>query len=614
MCMSDIIHLLPDSIANQIAAGEVIQRPASVVKELVENALDAGASRVTISIKGAGRTLIQVIDDGKGMSATDARMAFERHATSKIRQADDLFALTTMGFRGEALPSIAAIAHVEVKSRRAEDEVGTLLMISGSVVEKQEVIACGEGTSISVKNIFYNVPARRKFLKSNETERRNIFTELERLALVHPDIEFTLIENDVETLHLPKAGLRQRIVQLEGKNINQQLIEIEEVTTLGKVHGYVSRPEFAKKGRVSQFFFVNNRYIRHPYFHKAVLVAFENLIAANERPSYFIYFEVEPGSIDVNIHPTKTEVKFENEQALWQILMVTVKESLGKFNAVPSIDFDTDDAPDIPIFDPSRPTSMPKVSVNPDYNPFRGASSGNRPLTPPAMGWEQLYKGFESEKMESVTAPDTEGTSSIFRKEETGQNRPETELFPEHYQFKQKYILTSVKSGLMIIDQHKAHVRILFDKYLEQIRNRKGVSQRVLFPEVLELSASEAAALPSVYDDMEALGFELSELGDRSFAIQGVPSEIENSNPSELIRGMIHRSMETGSDAKTEIQESIALSLAAMTAIPHGKVLTSEEMLLVVSELFTSKTPTYTPDGQVIVSVITDKEIEKKMS
>ena len=612
--MSDIIHLLPDSIANQIAAGEVIQRPASVVKELVENALDAGASRVTISIKGAGRTLIQVIDDGKGMSATDARMAFERHATSKIRQADDLFALTTMGFRGEALPSIAAIAHVEVKSRRAEDELGTLLMISGSVVEKQEVVSCGEGTSISVKNIFYNVPARRKFLKSNETERRNIFTEIERLALVHPDIEFTLIENDVETLHLPKTGLRQRIVQLEGKNINQQLIEIEEMTTLGKIHGYVSRPEFAKKGRVSQFFFVNDRYIRHPYFHKAVLVAFENLIAANEKPSYFIYFQVEPDSIDVNIHPTKTEVKFENEQALWQILMVTVKESLGKFNAVPSIDFDTDDAPDIPIFDPSRPTSMPKVSVNPDYNPFRGTSSGSRPFTPPAMGWEQLYKGFEGEKMESVTAPDSEGTPSIFRKEETGQNRPETELFPEHYQFKQKYILTSVKSGLMIIDQHKAHVRILFDKYLEQIRNRKGVSQRVLFPEVLELSASEAAALPSVYDDMEALGFELSELGDRSFAIQGVPSEIENSNPSGLIRGMIHRSMETGSDAKTEIQESIALSLAAMTAIPHGKVLTSEEMLLVVSELFASKTPTYTPDGQVIVSVITDKEIEKKMN
>lgn len=612
--MSDIIHLLPDSIANQIAAGEVIQRPASVVKELVENALDAGASRVTISIKGAGRTLIQVIDNGKGMSATDARMAFERHATSKIQQAGDLFALTTMGFRGEALPSIAAISHVEVKSRMPEDELGTYLVIAGSEVEKQEVVACAEGTSISVKNIFYNVPARRKFLKSNETERRNIFNEIERIALVHPDVEFTLIENDVETLHLPQTGLRQRIVQLEGKNINQQLIEIEEETTLGKIKGYVSRPEFAKKGRASQYFFVNNRYIRHPYFHKAVLVAFENLISANEKPSYFIYFHVEPDSIDVNIHPTKTEVKFENEQALWQILMVTVKESLGKYNAVPSIDFDTDDAPDIPIFDPSRTPSMPKVNLNPDYNPFREASSGSRTAPPPQLDWEQLYKGFESGDEENPPLQESAPHHGVTPSTEGSRPLLEADIFPEHYQFKQKYILTSVKSGLMIIDQHKAHVRILFDTYLEQIRNRKGVSQRVLFPEVMELSAEEAAALPSVMDDLEALGFELSKLGKQSFAIQGVPSEIENSNPSELIRGMIHRSLDTGSDVKSEIQESLALSLATMTAIPHGRVLTMEEMLLIVSQLFASKTPSYTPDGQVIVSVITDKEIEKKMA
>ena len=611
--MSDIIHLLPDSIANQIAAGEVIQRPASVVKELMENALDAGATRVTINIKGAGRTLVQVIDDGKGMSATDARLAFERHATSKIRVAEDLFALTTMGFRGEALPSIAAIAQVEVKSRRAEDELGTLLLISGSKLEKQEVIACAEGTSISVKNIFYNVPARRKFLKSNETERRNIFTEIERLALVHPEIEFTLIENDIETLHLPKTGLRQRIVQLEGKSINQQLIEIEEETTLGKIHGYVSRPEFAKKSRASQYFFVNNRFIRHPYFHKAVLVAFENLIAANEKPVYFIYFQVDPDTIDVNIHPTKTEVKFENEQALWQILMVTVKESLGKFNAVPTIDFDTDDAPDIPIFDPSRPTVMPRVNVDPNYNPFKGSSGGTPPFPSPRMDWEQLYKGFESEKGKSMHG-EVEGEPSIFKREGVQSNIPETELFPEHYQYKQKYILTSVKSGLMIIDQHKAHVRILFDTYLEQIKNRKGVSQRVLFPEVMELSAAEAAALPSIIDDLEALGFELSELSNSSFAIQGVPSEIENGDFTELIQGMIHKSIETGSDVKTEIQESIALSLATMTAIPHGRELTTEEMLMLVSQLFASKTPNYTPDGQVIVSLISDKEIEKKMS
>ncbi len=619
LSMSDIIHLLPDSIANQIAAGEVIQRPASVVKELVENALDADATRVTISIKGAGRTLVQVIDDGRGMSATDARMAFERHATSKIRQADDLFSLTTMGFRGEALPSIAAIAHVEVKSRRDEDELGTLLIIFGSKVESQEMIACAKGTSVSVKNIFYNVPARRKFLKSNETERRNIFTEVERLALVHPDIEFTLIENDVETLHLPKATLRQRIVQLEGKGVNQQLIEIEEQTTLVKIRGYVSRPEFAKKGRVSQFFFVNNRYIRHPYFHKAVLVAFENLIAANEKPSYFIYFQVEPDSIDVNIHPTKTEVKFENEQALWQILMVTVKESLGKFNAVPTIDFDTDDAPDIPIFDPSRPASMPRVNVNPDYNPFRESTSGNTFFSSSSMGWEQLYKGFERDRMEkefsSIASAGNKMEPTLeFKKAGTRQDEPESELFPEHYQYKQKYILTSVKSGLMIIDQHKAHVRILFDKYLQQIQNRKGVSQRVLFPEVMELSVAEAAALPSVREDIEALGFELSELGNCSFAIQGVPSEIEYSDPCELIRGMINKSIETESDVKIELQESLALSLATMTAIPYGRTLTSEEMLLTVSQLFASKEPTYTPDGQVIVNVVLDKEIESKMS
>lgn len=610
--MPDIIHLLPDSIANQIAAGEVIQRPASVVKELIENSLDAGATRIILSVKDAGRTFIQVIDNGKGMSATDLRMAFERHATSKIRSADDLFALTTMGFRGEALPSIAAISQVEVKSRREEDEVGSLLVISGSKVEKQEMVAAATGTSITVKNIFFNVPARRKFLKSNETERRNIFTEFERIVLVNPEVEFILIENGVETLHLPKTGLRQRIVQIEGKNANQQLIEINEETTLGKIYGYVARPEFARKGKVNQFFFVNNRYIRHPYFYRAVATAFEPLIAANEKPGYYIYFQVDPDTIDVNIHPTKTEVKFENEQALWQILMVTVKESLGKFNAIPTIDFDRDDAPEIPIYNPSHNTSMPRVNIDPNYNPFRSSRSEGSGTAPPAFGWEQLYKGFEKEK----GLPDRterEIPATLFNPEGSDRNLPETDLFPEHYQYKQKYILTSVKSGLMIIDQHKAHVRILFDKYLEQIKNKKGIAQRVLFPEVLDLSASEAAALPSIMEDLEALGFELSDLGTNSFAIQAVPSEIENADCALLIRSMIGKSMETGSDVKLEIQESIALSLANLTAIPYGKTLTAEEMLLIVSELFASPSPSYTPDGQTVISVISEAEIEKKM-
>ncbi|MDY9919928.1 DNA mismatch repair protein MutL [Porphyromonadaceae bacterium NLAE-zl-C104] len=610
--MPDIIHLLPDSIANQIAAGEVIQRPASVVKELIENSLDAGATHIILSVKDAGRTFIQVIDNGKGMSATDLRMAFERHATSKIRSADDLFSLTTMGFRGEALPSIAAISHIEVKSRREEDELGSLLVISGSKVEKQEMVAAATGTSITVKNIFFNVPARRKFLKSNETERRNIFTEFERIVLVNPDVEFTLIENGVETLHLPKTGLRQRIVQIEGKNTNQQLIEINEETTLGKIYGYIARPEFARKGKVNQFFFVNNRYIRHPYFHRAVTTAFEPLIAANEKPGYYIYFQVDPDTIDVNIHPTKTEVKFENEQALWQILMVTVKESLGKFNAIPTIDFDRDDAPEIPVYDPSRTSSMPKVNLDPGYNPFHSHRTETPQPKVPAFGWEQLYKGFEKEK-ELVDEIESRIPATLFKPAGSDRNLPETELSPEHYQYKQKYILTSVKSGLMIIDQHKAHVRILFDKYLEQIRNKRGISQRVLFPEVLELSASEAAALPSIMEDLEALGFELSDLGNHSFAIQAVPSEIENAAPAALIRSMIGKSMETGSDVKSEIQESIALSLANLTAIPYGNTLTTEEMLLIVSQLFASPSPTYTPDGQTIISVISDAEIEKKM-
>lgn len=432
--MSDIIHLLPDSIANQIAAGEVIQRPASVVKELVENSLDAGATHIQIVIKDAGRTLIQIIDNGKGMSATDARMAFERHATSKIRNADDLFSLTTMGFRGEALASIAAIAQVEVKTKRAEDEVGTFLSISASSVEKQEATTCAEGTSISVKNIFFNVPARRKFLKSNETERRNIFIEIERIVLVHPDVEFTIIENDVQTLQLPVTALRQRIAQMEGKNLNPQLIEINAETSLAKIHGYISKPEFARKTKGNQFFFVNGRYIRHPYFHKAVATAFEPLISANENPSYFIYFEVDPASIDVNIHPTKTEVKFEDERMLWQILMVTVKESLGKFNAIPSIDFNTEDAPDIPIFDSSKTVPMPKVSVNPGYNPFRTTSGGgDYRKSSPDFDWEKLYKGFENEN--NLPAPE-EKAETLFSSK-TDETRPSSEHSPEHYQFKQ---------------------------------------------------------------------------------------------------------------------------------------------------------------------------------
>lgn len=605
--MTDIIQLLPDSIANQIAAGEVIQRPASVVKELVENAIDAKATNIQIIIKDAGRTLIQIIDNGKGMSATDARMAFERHATSKIKTADDLFSLHTMGFRGEALASIAAIAHIELKSKRVDDEIGTYIEIKGSLFEKQEVISCAAGTCISVKNIFYNVPARRKFLKSNEVERRNIFTEIERIALVNPDIEFTLIENDIQTLYLPISNLRQRILHLEGKNVNQQLIEIEEETGLAKIYGYIADPQYAKKSRAKQFFFVNNRYIKHPYFHRAIMTAYEHLIAPNDNPNYFIYFEVNPETIDVNIHPTKTEVKFENEQALWQILMVTTKEALGKFNAVPSIDFDTADAPEIPVFDPSKKPSMPKINLNPNYNPFGASQKKERPT----FDWDTLYKGFKQEKDSQPTIQPEEKQTDIFSSEESDSYNHHSS--PIHYQYKQRYILTSIKSGLMIIDQRRAHIRILFERFIKRIQDRKGASQRLLFPDMLEFNNEEAITLNLILDDLEALGFEINNMGNNSYAVHAIPSEINNINPTSLIKKVIDNSMETGMDAKTEIRESLALSMANFAAIPSEKALTEEEILLLISELFACKITNHTPDGKTIISVITDEEIEKKM-
>ncbi|GHV40968.1 DNA mismatch repair protein MutL [Bacteroidia bacterium] len=605
--MSDIIHLLPDSIANQIAAGEVIQRPSSVVKELVENALDAGATSIQLIIKDAGRTLVQVIDNGKGMSVTDARMAFERHATSKIKSADDLFALHTMGFRGEALPSIAAIAQVELKSRREDDELGTLLQLSGSKVEKQEPVACPAGSNFSVKNIFYNVPARRKFLKSNDTERRNILTELERIVLVNPSIDFSFIDNDVEVLKYPASGLRQRIINVVGKSFNQQLISIDINTSLAKITGFVGKPESARKARAQQYFFVNGRYMRHPYFNKAVQSAFESLIPVGEMPNYFIYFEIDPSAIDVNIHPTKTEIKFENEQPIWQILSAAVKEALGRFNEVPTIDFDTEGAIDIPIHDPLRNVSPPQVNVNPAYNPFKTQSSNYQR---PNLDWEKFYQGFENDK---GNLPGEEPEVDIFNHSDEDnevEKMPISEMVI-HYQYKNRYILTSVKSGLMLIDQRRAHIRILFDQFLSQIQNNKGISQRTLFPEIIELSPSEAAMIPYIIDDLEAVGFDLSHLGNNSYAINGVPSEMTNTDFVVLIHHMIGRSIDSGSDVKEEIRESLALSMANAAAISYGHKLSDEEMTKMIDQLFASPSHKYTPDGKTIISLLEDDIINK---
>lgn len=621
--MSDIIQLLPDSVANQIAAGEVIQRPASVIKELVENAVDAKASLIQVILKDAGRTLIQVIDNGKGMSATDARLAFERHATSKIRVADDLFSLHTMGFRGEALASIAAIAQVELRTKRKEDEMGTLITLAASTVESQECVSCPTGSNFCVKNIFYNVPARRKFLKSNQVELSNIINEFERIALINPEVSFILKHNDNELFNLQPGNFRQRIVSIYGKGMNQQLLPLEIETSLIKISGYIGKPEAARKRNALQYFFVNGRYMRHPYFHKAVMQSYEQLIPVGEMPNYFINFTVEPSQIDVNIHPTKTEIKFENEQAIWQIISATVKEALGKFSAVPSIDFDMADAPEIPIFQKNNPVAPPKSNFNPSYNPFKMSTGGNSRR--PDFDWNKLYAGFTSGQ---VPVAGKEEESEIFA---SAIDREDDELSEESLivqsvistdnmgdtggsfmQIRGRYILTNVKSGLMIVDQYRAHVRILFDRYMSCIQAKQGVSQRTLFPEIIQLTTAQVAILQNIMADLQFLGFDLSDMGNNAYSVNGIPSGIEGVNIETLIWNMLETATEKGRDVKADIHERLALSLAEAAAIPYGQVLSSLEMEQLVGDLLASVMPNYTPDGKTVISILSNDEITKR--
>ena len=613
--MSDVIHLLPDSIANQIAAGEVIQRPASVVKELVENAVDAGAQQIQVHIKDAGKTLVQVIDNGKGMSETDARMAFERHATSKISTANDLFALQTMGFRGEALASIAAVAHVELRTRQRGSDLGSKIAIAGSEVESSEPDACPEGSIFSVKNLFFNVPARRKFLKSNETEFRNIINEFERIALVNQHISMSLHHNDTEILNLPESGLRQRIINIYGKALNQKLLTLEAQSSLVTISGFVGRPDSVRKRGALQFFFVNGRFMKHSYFHKAVMQAYDQLIPAGEMPDYFIYFTLDPATIDVNIHPTKTEIKFENEQPVWQILCAAVREAIAKSSSIPTIDFDVDGSIDIPVFNaPSSSFKAPSVQVNSDYNPFKPDTSYQQP----SFDWSKLYKGFEEERAaafadESIEAiyPENQELSSGLISDPA----PDT-LFPEVsslcYQYKGRYIITSLKSGLLIIDQHRAHVRVLFDQYLTNIRNQQGVSQQLLFPEIVTFTPAEATLVPSLLEDLRYIGFDLSNLGNNSYAINGLPSGVENLDPVALVKDAVSRAIDTGCQVHEEICDALALSLAKAAAIRPGQSLSSEEMDNLIASLFSSSSSSYTPDGKVILSKLTDDELDKR--
>ncbi|NDP22018.1 MAG: DNA mismatch repair endonuclease MutL [Paludibacter sp.] len=609
--MSDIIHLLPDSVANQIAAGEVIQRPASVLKELVENAIDAGATSIQIVIKDAGRTLIQVIDNGKGMSETDARMAFERHATSKITSADDLFSIRTMGFRGEALASIAAVAQVELRTRRADDELGVTIEIAGTRIFKQESVQCDLGTSFQVKNLFFNVPARRRFLKSDNVEKGHLLTEFYRIALVSPQVSFSFFDGEEEIFQVPVSNTKIRIENIFGKNAkkrwHQQLLNIETATNLVNIHGYVGKPEFAQKSAI-QYFFVNGRYMRHPYFHRAVLLAYNQMIQATESPNYFIYFEVDPQTIDINIHPTKTEIKFENEQAIWSILSAAIKESLGKFNIIPSIDFDQEGALEMPSNVQLENVRPPQTNFNPNYNPF--SASYKRP----SLDWEQLYGGFEKKPDTEVPpSPDFDIPSAMttdnFEQQQTFQN---IEARAENYQFKNKYILTGIKSGLLMIDQHRAHVRVLFDLFMSQMDTRQAVSQQVLFPETLELTPDNALIFEQMIPDLNRLGFDFEQFENNSYSVKGVSAHVGTGSVIDLLLGMLDKAKTTAEAISTDLHETIALSLAEASSLKTGQRLTNEEMSDLIDRLFACGNHNFTPDGKKIMTIFTGDELEKR--
>ena len=625
--MSDIIKLLPDSVANQIAAGEVIQRPASVIKELVENAIDAGANNIKIILKDAGRTLIQVIDNGSGMSTTDARLAFERHATSKIKEAADLFALHTMGFRGEALASIAAIAQVDLRTMRKDDTIGTRIIINGSKVESQQPEACSPGTNMMVKNLFFNVPARRKFLKKDSVELSNIVHEFERLALVNLDTEFTLIHNENTLYQLLPGTLKQRIVALFGKSLDHQLIPIETETSLVKINGFVSLPENARRRGALQYFFVNGRNMRHPYFHKAVMQCYDQLIASDVQPNYFINFAVSPDTIDVNIHPTKNEIKFENEQPIWQILSAAIKESLGKYNVVPAIDFNTDDIPDIPAFKPDV-NATHDIELDSSYNPFYNTtpSSSNQPriasrvnnswqreFSTSTQDWEKLYKQFNEKT--------NQGASNLQKSSINNNNspfdefaydfKPEFESSCNAIQLKNRYIITPNRDSITIIDQHRAHIRILYDRYIVLASNGNLTTQRLIFPDILQLTTTQTITLESINDQLSELGFDIAYLGDNSWSINGIPSAINDTNPSELVSKMIDTIESSGESLETELLSKIALSMARSSAIKPGQSLTNAEIEQLIGDLFKLPTPNHTPDGKTIIASIPIADITK---
>lgn len=620
--MGDIIRLLPDSVANQIAAGEVIQRPSSVVKELMENAIDAGASHIQIYITDAGKSCIQVIDNGKGMSETDARLAFERHATSKISQASDLYALRTMGFRGEALPSIAAVAQIVLKTRTAENELGIHLTIENSHIADQNIISCPVGANFIVNNIFYNVPARRKFLKSNQTELNNILIEFEKIALANPKIAFTFYNNKSLLLSLPEGNFKQRILNIFGKKYDTQLLPVNVETPIIKVSGFIGTPESSKKKGAHQFFFVNGRYIRHPYFAKAIQSSYERLIPENEQTPFFLSLEVDPSHIDINIHPTKAEVKFQDEQPIWQILLAAAKEALGKFNAIPTIDFNTENRPQFPVFLDNSPVKTPTIKINSQYNPFKTTKAGFTPSV--SIGSSKTKPTYSQtgnsdfnvfQPTEQQTTKETTPFQVLYSDLPTEEQSEWEKEEVDYIQYKGRYIVTPVKSGLLLIDYHRAHIRVLYDLYLEYLQTKKGVGQGLLFPQLLQLPPSSIGYLEQLLPDLQTLGFDITNLGNGSYSISSIPAGTEGINMVELIQNMVAETQAGAQNqAKKEIFYIIAHSLAKKIAMPIGIELSKKEMSDLIEKLFTSTSPNYTPDGKTILVILEHQNIQKLFS
>lgn len=613
--MNSIIHLLPDHVANQIAAGEVVQRPASVVKELLENAVDAKATSITLLVKEGGKTLIQVIDNGTGMGDTDARLSFERHATSKINTAEDLFRLHTKGFRGEALASIAAVSHVEMKTKTEEEDLGTQLVIEGSHILKQEPCVTPVGTSIAIKNLFFNIPARRNFLKSTTVEQKHVIDEFQRVALVHPSIAFKLIHNDSELFNLPAANYRQRIVGVMGAKTNEKLVPVKEETDLIKLTGFVGKPEFAKKSRGEQFFFVNDRFIKHPYLHHAVSSAFEGLLKDKAYPSYFLYLQVDPKSIDINIHPTKTEVKFDNEHAIYSILRSSVKHSLGQFNVSPVLDFNKDSSMDTDYVQHKTGAKIPSIDVDRNFNPFEsqpnsGHSSKSRAAfhTQSTKNWESLYTETMDEddnlmnievESEQISPSLFQGDSSIYQSSGT-------------FQLQRKYIITSTKSEMLVIDQHRAHFRILYEELLKNITAQPALSQQLLFPLKLQLDVNEIRVFKILKESLSNAGFSISELGEDFVKINGIPNRLPESETSILLDQLLSDFENDIPDSGFDQTDRLAKSLAQSMAIKNGTVLQKEEQTELVNLLFSCKEPMLTPLNRLVFVKQSAADFDKK--